>query len=163
MRILILLLCFSLASCGMVGAQSCQYTNPDGSCAGVWITPPYDASNFTGDGTLVWTDTNSQRNTLRYMLVGKTMTVIFNLWDTSVSGNGYMLKMKIPAGKRTAMDYDVPNFMTEPGYFGVGITGLTVGDDYIAFYYISTPQNRHPFAQSNRQTQINGIITFEIQ
>lgn len=61
---------------------------------------PFNASNFTASGSMTWTVTSSEVTTLAYSLMGKRMTVLFELASTTVGGVvSPNLQIAIPLGK----------------------------------------------------------------
>jgi hypothetical protein len=68
-----------------------------------WISPAYDAVNFTANGTMTWTVDAGDVITYAYKIVGRTMTIQFVLAGTSVGGAlNTDLRVAIPAGKIAA-------------------------------------------------------------
>lgn len=64
---------------------------------GVWIDLSFLASRFTGGGTQTWTLTSGDQSALRYTLIGKTMTLAWDLRTTSVGGAAATtLKIALP-------------------------------------------------------------------
>lgn len=78
-----------------------------------WRSVPYDASNFTAQGSMVWTVEESDQNTFRYMVNDRTMTVAVILRTTTVSGTpSQWLRIKIPGGYKAASWISNMGFLT---------------------------------------------------
>jgi hypothetical protein len=67
---------------------------------GGWITPPFNASNFTGTSG-PWTVEAGDVVTLKYRLSGRTLTVLFNFQNTVNSAVG-ILTFTYPGGYSAA-------------------------------------------------------------
>lgn len=70
---------------------------------GAWITPAYNAGDYTASGSMTWTVDSGDVFAFRYRLSGRMLTVNFAILSTSVGGtlsNG--LKIKIPGGFSSA-------------------------------------------------------------
>lgn len=66
---------------------------------GYWITVPFNANDYGGNGTMTWTLQAGDYETFQYMLIGKTMFVIGSWQTTSVGGAvNTALTVKIPGG-----------------------------------------------------------------
>lgn len=70
---------------------------------GAFISPAYDATNFTASaGT--WTVDAGDVVTFAYYLTGRLLCVIFDLVTTSVSNAGVILRIAMPNGATSAVD-----------------------------------------------------------
>jgi hypothetical protein len=79
----------------IVRATSGYYERFRTVAAGEWITPAYDAGNFAASvGT--WGVDSADVTTYAYTLVGKTMTVAFDIRTTDVSAAPTELRIAIP-------------------------------------------------------------------
>jgi hypothetical protein len=65
---------------------------------GAWITPTFNAGDFTASGGGTWTVAAGDVTTYTYLLSGRIMTVSWYLQTTSVSGSPNNLFIAIPNG-----------------------------------------------------------------
>lgn len=131
-----------------------------GLVATAWITPAFDAGNFTGAGSMTWTVAEGDVATLAYTIIGKTMTVSFSLNETTVGGTpAEILTIVIPAGKtatkimHNALAYAVDNSTIVQAVAFVSAGGGTI--NLIKPAYTA-------WSASTNATTISGQITFEI-
>ncbi len=67
--------------------------------SGEWTAVAFSAGNFTGSGAMTWTVASGDQTTYAYTLHGKTMTLAFALYNTTVGGTpDYYLQIAIPGG-----------------------------------------------------------------
>jgi hypothetical protein len=67
---------------------------------GEWTSVPFNAKNFTGNGSMTWTVGPGNVTTYAFTLVGRTMTVIFHVAGSTVGGQANtQLRIAIPGGK----------------------------------------------------------------
>lgn len=82
---------------GLTGFLKTEHKD-DGSHGWDWKTPTFNAADYTGSGTLVWTVASTNVTTFAYRMVGKTMEVAIVLQVTTVAGVGAVLQIAIPGG-----------------------------------------------------------------
>jgi hypothetical protein len=81
----------------VVAADTAFYERSRSTPVGEWATVTYAAGNFTAS-TGTWTVDSGDQVTLAYMLVGKSMTVAFEIDGTDVSAAPARLMITIPGG-----------------------------------------------------------------
>jgi hypothetical protein len=130
---------------------------------GEWITIPYNAADYTTNTAATWGVDAGDLRTLRYMLVGKTVTLMFTLITTSVGTPAPTeLRMKIPTGLVPAYQavamaqiYD-----GSTGGWQSGVATIAAGATVIAFSKINLTTT---FTASAVNTiYVYGQISFEI-
>jgi hypothetical protein len=129
---------------------------------GAWISVPYSAAVFAGYHTMMWTVDAVDLKVFKYMLRGKTMTLVMSVEDSSVGGTlDAFLRVDIPRGF-VAASY-VPgihvqyNSASPPLAFGFFNT--TAGIDYIPLYN----GNASVFwSASTNTTSVAFTATFEV-
>lgn len=127
-----------------------------------WITPAFNAADFSANGAMTWTVGSGDVVTYAYMIVGKMMIVNYYLNVTTVGGTlNSTLKIKIPAGKISAKRAAIPFNFADNGVEGTGISFIFEGDTIINLQkgiggFIN-------WAASTNNTTVAGSITFEIQ
>lgn len=99
---------------------------------GEWIDVPYNAANFTGNGTMTWTVDAADVSNFRYMLIGKTLFVdgIFNTTSVTAPLNT-MLKVKIPGGYIAAKPNRATNQATDSGVITTSQVRVDAGNTTI--------------------------------
>jgi hypothetical protein len=66
---------------------------------GAWITPTFNAGDYTASGAMTWTVTAPQQATFAYMVRGKTMSVMLQLNGTTIGGvPSATLSIALPGG-----------------------------------------------------------------
>ena len=104
-----------------------------GAAAGLeWTTPAFSAANFTASGSMTWTVAEANVTCYKYRIVGKTMTVIFSIGNTTVGGTpDTTLQIKVPASKTGASTNDSnPCFVSDNGTASIGYA-LVSGTDIL--------------------------------
>jgi hypothetical protein len=98
-----------------------------------WVPVAFDAGNFTGSGTIVWTVAAGDQAYFKYRKRGKTLLVSFGFDTTTVAGAGNTLQVPIPGGftAAAAMDTCVRNI--DAGTAGIGYAFVTAGGTTIGF------------------------------
>jgi len=127
---------------------------------GAWTTPGYSAGDFTCNESMTWTVEAGDVTVFAYTIVGKTMTVAFQINDSTVGGTlSNTLQIKIPAAKTAtkimygAMGRLVDNSVVTPGFCFVAAAGTNIG---------ITRQDIGNYTASTNATHVYGQITFEI-
>jgi hypothetical protein len=125
-----------------------------------WITPAFNAANFTGNGSMTWTVESGDVATYAYIISGKTMTVSLFINTTTVGGTpDNTLQVAIPASKvatkamASATSRLLDNNVVRAGIMQVLASGTVIQvlrDDAAAF------------TASTNQTGFRGQLTFEI-
>ncbi len=128
---------------------------------GAWITGAFSAGDFTGSGAMTWTVDAGDVLTFKYRLLGRTLTMMFNINTSTVGGTaGAILYMKIPAGFACALSFDATYFYSDAGgaylqyYVDVGAGGTTMG---------CLKQGAATWTLTTNLTQVFGTLTFEVQ
>lgn len=129
--------------------------------SGAWITPPYNAADFTGSGAgMTWTVQAGDVVTYAYTIIGKTMMLSIYLNTTSVGGTlNDGLGIRIPGGYTSAKKVRVPidlydnNVKNVGAFFEVGAGGTKI-------YAIRSDYSI--FSASTNLTSVRGQIMFEI-
>lgn len=127
---------------------------------GEWTTPPYNAANFTGNGTMTWTVDSGDITALKYMMLGKTMLLAFYMGATSVGGVlSTPLKMLIPGGYIAAVNNLAPLLHNDAGAGNVwGFMQTTPGGSYVDMYKLAGN-----WSASANSTSVFGQIAIEVQ
>jgi hypothetical protein len=98
---------------------------------GHWIAVPFDAANFTASPGS-WTVEAGDVAALAYMLVGKTLSLVFQLISTSVGGAPTELRIALPAALQAAYAFGAPAFSFQDSAVGIGCTALNGGAAFVA-------------------------------
>lgn len=130
---------------------------------GEWTDVAFAAGNFSGSGTQTWTLTSGDQLSYRYMAIGKTLWILFDLETTSVGGVADVdLRLALPAGFTTASVSITGNFLyidngaaSDIGY--VRISG--VGQSYIQL----RKRDSSNWTASVNNTSAIGTVMLEVQ
>ena len=126
---------------------------------GEWTAVPYNAGNFTASaGT--WTVDSGDQLAYAYTLVGKTMTLAFDIVGTDVSA-GAILRIAIPGGYTAARRTRTPISVRDNGTYGTGFAIVKPSQAYVECVASQAAANFAITAGDN--TDVNGEITFEVQ
>lgn len=126
---------------------------------GKWRPIRFSAANFTGNGTMTWTVTAPNVVTLAYMVIGKTMTIAFEINDTSVGGAVYtQLLMTLPAGVTATRTMRNQIRIKDNGVIRPGNATVETGNNRLIFAFNDFTAS---FGASTNATSVNGEITFE--
>lgn len=151
----------SLSPGGVTSGRSSTVTLSPSDLAEGWVSPPYDASNFSAGGSMTWTVDRTDVTTYEYFLNGKAMVVAFNLSFTSVGGTpDQLLRIAIPGGfipYRT-----VQNLMMYNNNGSADGWGRVVAVKGQPTLWLFRPDNA-PWSASANKTNVSGEITFEVQ
>lgn len=126
---------------------------------GAWITPPFNAANFSGSDA-AWTVDAGDVQTFKYQLNGRGLAVSLSLNATSVGGLNGALNVTIPLGMTSKMALNVPAMLynnsgsvAEFGYLLCDVNSAALG-----FRRLSP----NLWAASTNLTYAYGQITFEV-
>lgn len=129
---------------------------------GDWIDIPFDAANFTGTAPSgVWTVTSGAQETFAYTLLGRnrqTVVLMVRLINTSVSGVGNALLIRVPNAIIPSKNAATPIFALDAGTAGPTYVDLTAGSD-ILWVIKNNFTNWTVFANA---TSVIFIITYRI-
>ncbi len=124
-----------------------------------WTTPAFNAGDFVGVGGGSWTVEAADIATFAYLIIGKQMTVMFNIGTSTVAGVVAYLRIFIPAtatkradGVCTALDN---------GVYGAAPIVVQAGTAYITIYNKDFSFSTS-WAASTNNSGVQGQITFEI-
>lgn len=128
---------------------------------GAWTTPAFNAGNFTADGAMTWTVGAGDIGCYAYTIAGKVMTVIFDIYTSTIGGtpSTYLL-MAIPGTPTATKTFNQPILITDNGVNGIGIALVVAGATAIRLYKDATQAAN--WAASTDNTRVSGQITFEI-
>jgi hypothetical protein len=123
-----------------------------------WITPTYSAGHFTGSGSITWSVDEGDVRTYAARRVKNTMTVVFSIVTSSVTGSGTQLRLDIP-GTRTAAKYTVnPVYILDNGNREVGFAHVNISSGNIFIELVDSTT----WAAASDTTEVYGEITFEL-
>lgn len=131
---------------------------------GLWQNVTFAAGNFTGS-TGAWTLQSGDQVKYRYMVIGKTMFVSFDLVTTTVINAGDQLRITIPNGAVIAAnvgpDYNSIRFIDNGGAASTaGMVQATTGATFLTLFTAGAGTG---FAAAADTTAVRGEIFFEIQ
>jgi len=134
------------------------YERGRGVGMGEWIDIPFNAANFTTSSTGTWTTV--VQVTFRYSLIGKTVVLLFNFQNCTITGStGVSLQAKLPAGIVPFSQVANPCTITPHGL--PGTTGYSIVVAGGTNLLIRRADNS-AWPAGAAATQIYGSITFDI-
>jgi hypothetical protein len=128
--------------------------------APAWITPAFNAANFTGKGSMTWTVESGDVVTYAYIINGKTMTVAFEVVESTVGGTpDDTLQIAIPASKVAAKQMaSAINRVLDNNVLTVAIAQVNAAGTVIRLLR----NNFANWSASTNLTTVQGQLTFEI-
>lgn len=130
---------------------------------GAWNSVTFATGNFTGSGSMTWTVASGDQVAFRYIVVGKLMTVFFDIRTTTVGGTpNTALQIAIPGGYAAGND----NISLQPirvfdnGTAAVGFAQVrNTGAGIQLFRSIDGGTN---WSAATDTTSVQGTITFQV-
>lgn len=128
-----------------------------------WTSVPFAAGNFTANGSMTWTLTSGDQSNFRYVTIGKTMIVHFELATTTVGGTpNTALQILIPNSKTAASTASAAIVVKDAGAAEeVGIAQVTAASNLIKLYRTNFTATN--WSAATDTTSVIGEIAFEIQ
>jgi hypothetical protein len=126
-----------------------------------WITPTFDAGDFTASGSMTWTVEAGDVAVYRYkMLSADTMVLQWSISTTTVGGTpSYALRIKIPNGKTAAGVQDVLSYGSDNGTTMVNLVEVSNGVTYIEIFTTVAAAN---WSASTNTTFVRGQIILKV-
>jgi hypothetical protein len=129
------------------------------STPSAWVTPTFAAGDFTAGGAMTWTVASGDVTTYAYRLDGKTMTVVFHIATSSVSGGDFRLQIAIPASRTAAKRISNPILANDNGSFAIGYCEVAASGAVITCFKSPSATN---WSASTDASAVQGQITFEV-
>lgn len=131
---------------------------------GAWVSPAFNAGNFTASGSQTWTVGSGDVATYAYLLVGKTMTVSFNIQNSSVGGTpSSELRIAIPAGQTSVAGKVIDSLIRISDAGAALTTGYCeVGSGATAIQCFKDLTGVSNWSAATDTTIVIGQITFEV-
>lgn len=133
---------------------------------GAWVTPTFNANNFSANNAMVWTVNPITLDNYEYTLLGDdTMSLQFHITNSIISGTGSTyLKVKLPApyvtnSRATGMMWWKN---ATPTTFAVGIID-TLGPDQPYLSLLKDPGATAWTADGASTTSVFGSMTFHVK
>ncbi len=126
-----------------------------------FTTPGFSAGDYTASGAMTWTVGAGDVTTMRYLIIGKLMIVLFYIATSTVGGTPHnQLRITIPAGKLAAVQCG--NYLGRLFDNSVLTSGqwiVTAGGSII----IIKRADGGNFSLSTDLMEVEGVCMFEIQ
>ena len=139
-----------------------QFWLMQGHDQGAWITPPFNAANFYGNGSMTWTVDAGDIVALSYKLTVRSLTVGFYLTSTTVGGTlNNILQINNGAwGGFTSVrnSYALMAYFLDALTPGTGFIEVGASSNVLALYKQTTTN----FTASTNGTYVSGTVTFEV-
>jgi hypothetical protein len=88
---------------------------------GAWIAPPFAATDFTANGSMTWTVDAGDVRGFAYHLRGRTLSIVFEVLNTSLGGTpSDRLLIKIPGGFTAARSSEALTYYIDNTTRGIG-------------------------------------------
>ena len=128
----------------------------------VWVTPAFNAGDFTGSDSMTWTVEAGDVTTFQYTVSGKVMTFVFVLNTTTVGGTpASALEIAIPGGFTSTTEVWATAYAVDSGdgtSAPAPCNTLASGTRINCF----TNGGSTVWTAATNTTQLKGQITFEI-
>lgn len=134
-------------------AMSSKLTIP-----GAWVTPTFNAANFTAVEGVTWTVAEADCVSYSYTIMGKVMILNFFIDDSSVSADSSILYIAIPLSKVCTKTVFSPNIIKNNGTVEAGYCIIAAGQSVIQCYRPGAAV----WTASTNNTRVTGQIIFEI-
>ncbi len=129
---------------------------------GEWIPIPFIAANFTASGSMIWTVAATNVTALKYMLVGKTCFVLFNLVQTSVGGTlNNALRIALPTALM-AKDTTITSIRVYDNAAWVSGVAIVNSPLTVATSLTISREDNGNFTASSANTSVQGLAMFEV-
>lgn len=130
---------------------------------GEWIPIPFNAGNFTASGSMTWTVAATNVTALKYMLVGKTCFVLFNLVQTSVGGTmSTGLRLALPSALM-AKDTTITSIRVYDNAAWVSGVAIVNSPLTVATILTISREDNANFTASSATTSVQGLAVFEVK
>jgi hypothetical protein len=124
-----------------------------------WISPAFDANNFSANGSMTWTVQNTDVVTYAYRVINNIMDLNFYIITTTPGGTlSNLLKIKIPNNYTCAKEARVPCLYTDNTGRYVGYCYVTATDSWV---YIAHLDDGNWLSNTNG-TGVSGQISFQV-
>jgi hypothetical protein len=125
---------------------------------GEWTAVPFANTNFTSSsGT--WVLTAGDQAIFQYTVIGKTMTVVFQLNQTTVTGTPAQLQIAIPGGFSAAFDTVGTAAINHTGNWELGNIVIGVGS---VIGLQPVPLGVATWSSGTNTIYVRGSITFPV-
>jgi hypothetical protein len=127
---------------------------------GDWISPSFNAGDYTGRASMTWTVASGDVMTFAYTMRGKTMTVSLVLLTTTVGGTpSTSLQVAIPGGFTAAKAMQSVCEVLDNGARTTGRINVAASGTLIAIQRTDLAN----WAASTDNTAVRGQLEFEVQ
>lgn len=124
---------------------------------GGWLTPTFNAGDFTGNGSMTWTVASGDVTLDTYTIIDRTMHWNFRYVTTTVGGTPNTdLRKTIPGGYTLATSFLTGNLGVDNGT-GIQI-GMLYSGGFLVFYRFAGGN----WAASTNLTEINGCLALSL-
>jgi hypothetical protein len=125
---------------------------------GPWIDIPFNAGNYTGNGTLVWTVAVGDQTAFGYTIVNDNIVILnIRVETTSVSGTGNTLAIALPAAITPKKSLALPCLLFDNGGNANGFITMTAGSASVGFVRGDTGN----FAAAVNSTSVYVVVVYE--
>lgn len=100
--------------------------HPDGTHRFPWVDLPYDATRYTGSGTMTWGVTGDDQRLMAYRIAGDSCLVAWRISASDVGGvASNRLLIRLPEGVRPSRRVSGGHYYDDAGTEGFGLARLT--------------------------------------
>lgn len=127
---------------------------------GEFTAVAHSGGNFTASGSMTWTVASGDQVTYAWAIVGKMLTVLFDIENSTVGGTpSTTLKIAIPGGFTAAKEVFNPIRVTDNSTSSIGYCKVEASATVIDCFKADTSN----WTASTDATFVQGQITFEVQ
>jgi hypothetical protein len=139
--------------------EGCCESLPTGNGPANWIGIPYDAADFTGDGTITWGVDSADVTDYSYKIIdGNTVILNVRIENTDVSGAGQILFVAIPPEIEPKKSLAGPALAFDNGTGAPAFFSIDVGTGQIQFVRVDLAN----WAASTDSTSVYAVISYQI-
>ena len=134
-----------------------------GQDQGAWITPAYNASDFTGDAAMTWTVDSGDVLAYAYWLKGRTLLVKWKITTTSIGGTlSSAVKLKIPGGFTAITSCTSAHMYGQAGAFEMSGALVDVSASTTQIYLYTKNFGNVNYVASTNTSGFYGEIAIEV-
>lgn len=124
-----------------------------------WVDIPFDAGDFTGDGTITWTVASGDVTDFSYQILNRRTTVLnIRVENTTVAGTGQQLIIEVPAAIVPVKDIALIALVADAGSLESGFLSMSAGSPFISFFRPGTAN----WSASTDQSSVYTVLVYEI-
>ena len=132
---------------------------PSTSLTSVWEDVPFDAGDFTGDGTIVWTVASGDVTDFSYTFLNRnTVCLNIRIENTTVAGTGTQLIVEVPAAIAPVKDVALIALVADNGTLESGFLSMSAASPFISFFRPGVAN----WSASTNASSVYTVLVYEV-